>query len=273
MFTHFILTRFNVQTPFAGQYYVTDEKWMMRRFDLFDRFCYPSVNAQRQQDFKWLVFFDENTPDAFKTRINTYGSWAPFIPCFTTAKTDAELRADLKKTIQIHLKPGSRYLITTRLDNDDGVAKTFVEQIQRSFANQQRTFINFPNGYLLRDQKLYMARHPSSPFLSLIEECEQFVTVWHRSHVRTGEIGTVQQIETAPIWLQVIHQTNVYNRVRYYHRRVPVAQLSNTFKLRDVDLPESESHLGLHLENTLRSLITIPLHTARYLKRTLSKPR
>jgi hypothetical protein len=73
VFKHFLLTRFNVKTKWKttknGEETLT-EKWLSHRFDLFEKFCYPSVRNQKNQGFRWLVFFDINTPTPYKERIS-----------------------------------------------------------------------------------------------------------------------------------------------------------------------------------------------------------
>lgn len=51
MFSHYLLTRFNVVHQGLNQYaleqrgsVVQTEQWLSCRFDLFDKYCFPSVN-------------------------------------------------------------------------------------------------------------------------------------------------------------------------------------------------------------------------------------
>ncbi len=54
---HFLFTRFNLRneswnsTKNANP--VLTEEWLEKRFDLFERFCLPSVKAQINQNFRW----------------------------------------------------------------------------------------------------------------------------------------------------------------------------------------------------------------------------
>jgi hypothetical protein len=61
-FHHFVLTRFNVKIGLGGGESVAPNlEWLVHRFDLFDKFCFPSVRNQSNLNFKWLVFFDVDT--------------------------------------------------------------------------------------------------------------------------------------------------------------------------------------------------------------------
>ena len=74
-FKHFILTRFNLPIfqPKVGEKKVShlDEEYLNYRFDLFERFCLPSVKGQTCQDFRWFVLFDAATPAVFRNRIGS----------------------------------------------------------------------------------------------------------------------------------------------------------------------------------------------------------
>ena len=87
MFQHYILTRFNLRanswTTTKNNEKVLTEEWLKDRFDLFENFCYNSVKNQRNQNFKWLVFFDINTPDTYKQKVEKYNrDFENFHPIF-----------------------------------------------------------------------------------------------------------------------------------------------------------------------------------------------
>ncbi|MEM1060752.1 MAG: glycosyltransferase, partial [Planctomycetota bacterium] len=58
---HVILTRFNLRSSGREAKYRATAGWMDERFDLFEKFTVPSINAQTDQDFVWFVFFDAET--------------------------------------------------------------------------------------------------------------------------------------------------------------------------------------------------------------------
>ena len=66
---HFILTRFNLRLVEVSADLDSDkfgnkidrDQWLLHRFELFERYCLPSMAAQANQDFRWFLFFDEAT--------------------------------------------------------------------------------------------------------------------------------------------------------------------------------------------------------------------
>lgn len=57
---HFIATRFNLKieewnTAKDGSVVLT-EKWLEERFNLFEKYCFPSVANQSIKNFYWLIF-------------------------------------------------------------------------------------------------------------------------------------------------------------------------------------------------------------------------
>jgi hypothetical protein len=113
-------------------------------------------------------------------------------------------------------RQGAGHLITTRMDNDDCVARDFMSAIQEQFVEQDREFINFTRGGQVRDGCVYQRLDPSNAFISLIEAVDPGqvpMTVFVAWHDRLRQYGPVRQIKTHPMWLQVVHYANLANRV------------------------------------------------------------
>lgn len=82
-FTHVLMTRFNLATPGRESAIRNRPGWLAQRFDLFERYCLPSVAAQTVRDFKWIIYFDKDTPEDFRARIERLREVFPFTPYFT----------------------------------------------------------------------------------------------------------------------------------------------------------------------------------------------
>lgn len=257
-FQHFIITRFNVKVDF-GTAAGLDPDWLKHRFDLFERFCYPSVRSQSNQNFKWLVYFDAETPEPFKTRILSYAAWENFIPVFLSEKFTDEVNRSM---ILRYLDKQADFLITTRLDNDDAICRSFTDMIQAHFARQEMQLITLPNGYVWQDGRLYAFQYLSNPFLSLTEQIhtrttDGFKTVLCGSHTQVTKIGTLKQIKTEPGWLQVVHGKNVTNRVRGI--RQPLAQLNGKFAIAETTDSSQDSGLQYYTDKAF-SILKFPFN-------------
>ena len=218
-YAHFIITRFNVNiepTDFPPRLGVA---WLSLRFDIFQRFCFPSVRAQTCQDFTWLVLFDEQTPDRFRRIIDAYGAQPNFVPLFCGSYDTVLPTA---KTKMRELAPDAPWLLTTRLDNDDGLARNFVRCLRgvadglapEQLAPSDTLFINFPNGLQYHEGAVYDFSDATNAFVSLMERPEDPHTVFWVDHPSIEGVAPVIQAETRPLWLQHVHGTNVYNHVR-----------------------------------------------------------
>lgn len=264
-FTHFILTRFNLRVDYANPGTGLDQQWLNHRFNLFEQFCYPSVREQSNQNFKWLVFFDSQTPEFFKNKIEKYSEWKNFIPVYIDGEiTDCIYRAKVLS----NLAAGSEYLITTRLDNDDAICKDFVKIIQENFHEQEFEFINFTYGYVLRGVKLYLYKYLNNPFMSLIERINEltvngFKTIFCGKHNELSSMGCIIQSKTTPTWLQVIHERNIDNRVRGI--RQPLKRLNDEFSINIGSISLPENQLMFWLEKSLNIMQFIIFSTLKFL--------
>ncbi|HEY5213610.1 MAG TPA: glycosyltransferase [Acidobacteriaceae bacterium] len=215
-FTHLILTRFNTAVDFAPPATGLDDAWLKSRLLLFERYCLPTVAAQRHATFKWLVFCDAASPAWFKEKMSSYGDLVS--PLYIDGPATDEVIA---RSVAAAGLVSSSYLITTRLDNDDGLGRDHLRLIQRAFKQQDREFLVFPLGLQLYRGRLYHCYWKSNPFLSLVERVKgdgYFTTVLCVEHDRVRTTGKVRNIISAPQWLQVIHGSNLLNVLRGWPR-------------------------------------------------------
>jgi hypothetical protein len=109
------------------------------------------------------------------------------------------------------------WVISSRLDNDDALARDYIESVQTEFRRQDAEFINFTGGLQLSDEgALYYRSDPSNAFLSLIEKRtdKPLIGVFVDWHDRVSKHAPVRQVSTHPMWLQMVHGRNIGNAIR-----------------------------------------------------------
>lgn len=227
-FNHFIVTRFNVNVSYADPRIRLDPEWLRHRFALFDRFCYPSVRGQSSHNFTWLVLFDSDTPDIFKQKVQEYSQWDNFIPVYMAA-SNVQIGSITRHVITNYMSEGVRRIVTTRLDNDDALHRNFVQTLQDTVSHKNehaREFINFTRGYVWHNSKVYLTHQKSNPFISLVENASDFRTIYCGvAHTQYFTVAPVREVMIPPLWLQVVHETNISNTVQGVRR--PIKCLRN----------------------------------------------
>lgn len=208
---HFVLTRFNIASPGREAPIRNAPGWLGRRFDLFEAYCLPSMAAQKPGTFRWLIYFDEQTPDEFRARIAAAQAIVPFDAIFV-----GPFRAGLAALdVAARLTTKGGRLITTRLDNDDAVSSDFLERVKAEAEGfPDGTIINFKEGIALQNGRLYTAADESNPFTSLVEQADKAETIWAAPHTELAMRFPLRQVVTEPCWLQVVHGENVANRIK-----------------------------------------------------------
>lgn len=190
-FEHYIITRFNLPifTPKVNGGVVNscNDDYLAYRFALFESYCFPSIKNQSCQNFKWLVLFDVNTPDAYKKRAEVlHNKYRNFIPCFLDLNSYRDYPSDYQvlckqydelvnkffpsRSLDLDIerervlrtvtprfildeirKVSSSipdYYITTRLDNDDALHKGMIAAIQEKFEQFSKEIVfDFVNTY------------------------------------------------------------------------------------------------------------------------------
>jgi Putative rhamnosyl transferase len=208
---HFVLTRFNIASPGREAPIRNAPGWLARRFDLFEAFCLPSMAAQAPGTFRWLIYFDEQTPTEFRTRIAAAQAIVPFDAIFVGPFRAGLAALDVAARLE---RKGGR-LITTRLDNDDAVSSDFLARVKAEAEGfPDGTIINFREGIALQEGRLYTAADDSNPFTSLVEQAATAETIWAAPHTELAARFPLRQVITDPCWLQVVHGENVANRIK-----------------------------------------------------------
>ncbi|WP_026914470.1 FkbM family methyltransferase [Christiangramia portivictoriae] len=216
---HFILTRFNLKKEDwredKNAQEVLNETWEKDRVKLFKKFCLPSVLGQTNKNFRWMIFFQNNPSQTIKELLGELAVYS-FIETVMLNSFE-EFQQKLPNIVAKKISYNKGNLLTTRLDNDDGINKRFVEKLQDAASGlNQDTLIYFPFGLFLdygKNCRLGMYKYPYNQFLSLFErvrENENINTVLSKAHDAWGD-HPVRELNDKDAWLQVVHHQNMLN--------------------------------------------------------------
>ncbi|NMR28212.1 glycosyltransferase [Crystallibacter degradans] len=232
---HILLTRFNLPSVGAEGYIRAREGWLRHRVQLFEHYCLPSVRAQTCTSFSWIIYFDPASPDWLHDRIAALNADSTFKAIFRSSVSTEELVTDLARV------SGQRHaqMITTNLDNDDGIASDFVERLQAAPSPHTRTALYLSQGLIKNGPKLYSRVDRNNAFCSVRESWSDPMTCWVDWHNSLYKVMPLQVLDGPPAWLQVIHGVNVSNRV--HGRLVAAPKFAASFPglLDDVETPSA----------------------------------
>lgn len=207
---HVLLTRFNLPSVGVESVVRAQEGWLRTRIELFERYCVPSVRAQTNENFTWVIYFDPESPPWLLERIEEYRAAGTFTPLFRPSFSHSELISDLRSVVGT---PRSE-LITTNLDNDDGLAIDFVDRLQSGQAPSAPTALYLTRGLILSPAGLYLRFDRHNAFCSVRESwTAEPRTCWLDWHDLLPRHLPVRELAGRPGWLQVVHGTNVSNKV------------------------------------------------------------
>ena len=156
---HVLLTRFNLPSMGVENIIRAKEGWLIDRIELFELYCLPSVRTQTNQQFHWIIYFDPESPEWLKRRIQNHADDGAYVPIFRTSVSNTDLVADIGRVTG---RRGTR-LITTNLDNDDGLAIDFVERLQAVGPCQDRTAVYLARGLIKSESRIYLRRTSTTP--------------------------------------------------------------------------------------------------------------
>ena len=218
---HFLLTRFNIRIErwraTRDGHETRSQEWLENRINLFEKYCLPSVVNQRNQDFIWCVAMDDQTPDEYKKQMRQLLEPFEHFHIIYVSPHIPDIRRYMA-FVQRKLNPATRYVITTRLDNDDLVHEVFIDAIQKLFQEQNGLLIDLENGYQIvnldKKQQIRLYDRPYYHFISLVEKADQFQTVYRRQHNDWRDYSPVKTIKDQRLWAELLHSHNMANKIR-----------------------------------------------------------
>ena len=229
-YSHFIITRFNLNLYAQDKHDLPTrtDRWLEHRFEVFERYCLPSVAAQTSGNFTWLCLFDAATPESCRRRIEGYKARCPqFEAVYYTAAQAANLTENLRTTIAAYVScdrkgrksPHPKLLITTNLDNDDAFSSDVVELLQRELrpAPGKRIYSLLYGYQYFTDRRFALKmRYTNNHFLTLAEpfdaHAETIISYRHTKAIR--QLPTIYLSTARGKWLEIVHEDNVSNDFR-----------------------------------------------------------
>jgi hypothetical protein len=238
---HYLITRWNVD--------IYDSNWLKERQRLFERFCLPSVRSQTNSDFEWLLISDQRTPDKFRSILDSYPATVVYVDFssykFNTPALKADVSDIMRRSVQLecigdivssHIgHQDTDYVITSRCDSDDALSIDHIEKVQRLAKenwNGRSFWLSLTQGYKLQEGIVYPVHSIHNPFISRVEAPSELITCYDTCHtlVRDSVDKTISIGSYEPTWLQVIHGSNLMNKVRRIIEEFPEEQISGRFK-------------------------------------------
>lgn len=204
-----ILTRFNLPSNGAEGVVRAREGWLADRVELFETYCLPSVLAQTEARFRWMIYFDPDSPEWLVKMIRRHSDAGYYVPIFRASVSSAELLADIAGLFE----STADELLTTNLDNDDALAMDFVARLRAEPPPGRATAYYLTNGLILGSSRVYHHRDRYNAFASMRARWSAPITCWADWHNRLHRRVPVVEIGGAPGWLQVVHGRNVSNRI------------------------------------------------------------
>jgi hypothetical protein len=220
---HVLLTRFNLPSKGYESLIRAQEGWLRDRMGLFEKYCLPSIRNQSDKNFRWIIYFDPESPQWLMDRIREINTDGVFSPVFRAEVMGSELIEDIDRVVGQR----KRYLLTTNLDNDDGLAADFVSRIRTVAPSDGSVAVYLTQGLIRSGDATYLHTDPDNAFCSVLAPWSEPKTCWADWHNLLGQSMPVVRLGGPPAWLQVVHGSNVSNRV--HGRRVSPVSYARHF--------------------------------------------
>lgn len=148
-FQHLVITRFSYRWVAGSRSHLTerqlnlhhlvdplDPRRLEKRFHLFEAVCLPSVVAQEDQEFTWVVLIDPQLPSRYYHRLQ---SLVAGISNVRIHVYDRGSNIEGLQWLKSYINRESQYVITTCLDDDDGLCAKFIEMVHQDIRRLARS--------------------------------------------------------------------------------------------------------------------------------------
>jgi hypothetical protein len=194
------------------------------RLRTFESICIPSVLSQVDRPDLWLLGFADEWRDDAAPALGAVKEHPWIIPVWQqkTSARHERVYACFQREIHSRLNDTFTHVITTRLDNDDAINRSFTRHLAQYTAavahkepELEDFWISFPFGANYHGSASRIYTNPTNHFLSRVQTVRHFrateiSTALAINHNRLFEGRRVfLPITTDPMWLEVIHDSNV----------------------------------------------------------------
>ena len=227
---HIVLTRFNLAIKFdcAKRFdsHVPlecpwlNEKYLEERFRIFEEYTYPSFLRQTDKEFRWIVMFHKDTPSCYRERIKKLEEkMEQFEAWFLDDEQCCSFGRVINEYIEKNYPEGG--IITTRVDNDDIVHKSFIGSIKKELSeSKEAAILSFVNGlqYDSRSGDIMKYHYANNHFLSLYvpdTKGKNHILLYNHDKIDNCQINKVERNTTIPLWVEMITETNFSNTPRW----------------------------------------------------------
>jgi len=208
MIAHYVVTRINInyQTNPTVKNFNT---WFDARFKLLENICAPSIASQTKKNFTWLMLVAPKTSPAHLKKLQELEAKIPNAKIITK-KYSSYIKENLTD---------EKYVITSRIDSDDALRSTYIEDVQNTFMKyKDKTklpfIINYSVGayyYPKLNRAFKGSKKWVNQFVSFIEPVsENLKTVHCQEHGKLDAFYSMIWLPTKePMWVWVIHDMQI----------------------------------------------------------------
>lgn len=206
---------FNLPNITKTDLYSGKDNWMTRRIRLFSRFTLPSFKNQTDEDFHLLLIIDPNTPSRYKSFFSSLEDNYNFIHIIHSEESQGEdFEGKVLSLYNSKRKNKSNIILASRCDNDDCVHTFYNSTIKNSIGNYNVLSLAKGLYWDISSDTFLSSVFPTGPFVTIRSTFENFINPRYTNHhdvVNNNESRILS--EGLPMWIQVIHGENLWNRL------------------------------------------------------------
>lgn len=241
-----LITRFNLRMFDSTDTRYKDKKWLENRIKIFN-ICTQSIKNQTDQDFKWVVLFDIETPKWVLEHVNEWSKYKNFVPLFTDLEAMRVGDITDKKILSLYEQETSlntaKSIFTIWHDSDDIIHRDVIQEFRSAaikFQLKDGEGLYFGTGIHLHvddldytDEIDYFSydyiNDPSNKTslykpgkqttcLGIKSSRKKFTTVFRHAHNDWRLHTKIYEVNKLPRFGKILHDDAVVNKPRFKNK-------------------------------------------------------
>lgn len=195
-YTHLIISRVNVRWTSHSK----DEKWLKDRIEIINKTLRPSIEAQKNKNFKFITLWGYEPEGGIDGEIQIK----------IDSKGTKNIYDELLKKIKEHID--SENVLVTRVDSDNCLGEDFVDNLQKRITDKVPYYYDtkyIEIYYMDNGNKNREKYNSTSGFISVMEKTDEFECIpYKHPHDNIKNIIKGISIDELDVLLN-IHENNI----------------------------------------------------------------
>ncbi len=218
-FEHFIITRFNLRTPYKRVNSPSlDPEWLEMRCKIYENVALPSYAHQTNKNFSVIILANDDTPEPYRSRIAGWESdRCKIYWCVDHVYRFGRMWKVMREAMPRYVQEDTEWLVTTMGESDDALHEDYIKIIQEEIKPVRENILSKYGIYvsaITGERRLFTNKDSIKNVPTVVEPYDKsLITAIGRQCSRIPLSHRYLDYED-PLFVKIVHCGNIVNRLK-----------------------------------------------------------